>query len=131
MLEMFVDGGQIMWAMLLVAAVMGAVAVNAARKLFAGEPGSSPASAAAEVDAVLFWAIFAVVMGLLGTTVGLSITARAIERAGGVDASLAWNGIRVALIPTIFGLCILGLGLLAWVPLRARVRRLARVAGRS
>lgn len=130
MLEMFVAGGPIMWALLAVAGVMGAVAVNAVRRLYGREAGTDAASAAAGVDAVLFWAVFAVITGVLGTTVGLGIAARAIERAGGVSPTLAWGAIRVALIPAISGLCILGLGLLLWLPLRARVRRLAGVGTR-
>lgn len=129
---MFVAGGPIMWALLAVAGVMGAVAVNAVRRLYGREAGTDAASAAADVDvdAVLFWAVFAVITGVLGTTVGLGIAARAIERAGGVSPTLAWGAIRVALIPAISGLCILGLGLLLWLPLRARVRRLAGVGTR-
>ena len=49
---------------------------------------------------------------------GLTIAARAIERGGGVSAELAWWGVGVALITTVFGLCIFILALLLWMVLR-------------
>lgn len=49
--------------------------------------------------------------------------ARALERTGGASAEVLWGGIRGALIPTVFGLVVLALCLLAWYGLRAALRR--------
>jgi hypothetical protein len=42
-------------------------------------------------------------MGILGTTIGLSLMAKAVENFGAVSTALLWGGVRVALTTTIAG----------------------------
>lgn len=120
MLEWFLEGGFFMW-FVLGAAVAGLVlAVDAGRKVRRGTTGT--AALRAEIDGVLFWGGFASVLGLIGTLGGVAVMARALERAGGAAPSVIWGGLRVALIPTAFGLAVLAFCLLAWYGLRAALR---------
>lgn len=121
MTEWFLEGGIMMWLVLGAGLVGLALAVDAGRRLAAGSP--EPAELRAEIDAVLFWGGFASVLGLIGTLVGVGQMARYVERAGQVSASLAWSGLRVALITTVFGLVVLAVCLLAWFALRAGLLR--------
>lgn len=72
---------------------------------------------------MLFWGGFASVLGLIGTLGGVAQMARWLEQAGDASATVVWGGIRVALIPTAFGLIMLAVCLLAWYGLRATLRR--------
>lgn len=74
------------------------------------------------VDAILFWGGFAVIAGVLGTVVGITIAAQAIEAAGAVSTSLVWGGIKVAMLTSAFGLLIMGMASLLWFALQLRWR---------
>lgn len=123
MVDWFVQGGFPMWLVLISGLVALALALDAGRKLFGGT--STAPGLRAEINGVLFWGGFASVLGLIGTLVGVALTARGIEQAGGATAPVVWGGLRVALIPTVFGLLVLTLSLLAWYGLRSAHRRAA------
>lgn len=121
MIEWFLSGGFFMWLVLGAGLVSLALTADAGRKLV-GEPDDVLA-VRAEIDAVLFWGGFASLLGLIGTLGGVGVMARSIERAGGVSAAVAWSGLRVAMVTTVFGLMVLALSLLAWFGLRTALRR--------
>ena len=76
------------------------------------------------VDAILFWGGFAVIWGVLGTLIGITIAAQAIEAAGAVSTTLVWGGIKVALLTSLFGMLILVIAALIWFGLQLRWRLL-------
>lgn len=123
MIEWFMEGGFFMWPILGADLASLALAVDAGRKLAGGTTGDP--GLRAEIDAVLFWGGFAALLGLIGTLGGVAQMARYVEGAGQVSARVAWSGIRVALITTVFGLMALGVSLLAWFGLRSGLRRSA------
>jgi hypothetical protein len=71
--------------------------------------------------AILVWGLLNALLGALGTTLGLVMTARSVERVGHVDPDLLGPGIRVALTPTLVGCSLFALAVLAWLVL-AHVR---------
>lgn len=78
----------------------------------------------AGVDGVLFWGAYALLLGVLGTVIGIATAAQAIEMVGEVHTTLVWGGIKVSLITTIWGGAILAASALSWFVLRARCRTL-------
>lgn len=121
MIDWFVAGGVPMWFVLAAGLAGLALAVDAGRKMLGGAvdaPGLR-----AQIDGVLFWGVFAAVLGLIGTLGGVALMARSLEQVSGTPASLIWGGLRVALIPTAFGLVLLALCLLAWYGLRTAHRQ--------
>lgn len=120
MVTWFLEGGFPMWFVLIAGLVGLALAFDAGRKLF-GETTAS--GLLAEINGVLFWGGFASVLGLIGTFVGVALMARSLAQAGAATASVVWGGLRVALIPTVFGLVVLSVCLLAWYGLRSAYRR--------
>lgn len=125
MLNWFAEGGVMMWPILAAGLVALGLAVDAGRRVRdAGEGGGRPVRG--RIDAVLFWGVFAALLGVLGTVVGIALTADALARAGGGSAQLAWQGLGVTLNTTTFGLLVLLLSLGAWFGLRtAHARRAA------
>lgn len=121
MTDWFASGGIMMWPILGAGLASAGLALDAGRKLAAGT--AEPPKLGVEIDAVLFWGAFASLLGLIGTTVGVAQTARYLEEAGRAPAAVAWSGIRVALVTTVFGLAVLALSLVAWFGLRALLRR--------
>lgn len=122
MIELFHDGGYMMWPILGCALLVLALAGSSARRLLRAEAHERAHSA---VAAIPFWGAFALVLGILGTVVGWMRMAGALERAGDVAPALIWGGFGVSLIPTLFGLLVLTVSLLAWLALWLPRRRLA------
>jgi hypothetical protein len=109
-----------MWVITLAGALVFLFAGLAARAL---RPPAAEARARTNTDAVLFWGVFALAAGFLGTTLGLYMAALAIERAGEVAPALAWGGFKVTLITTQAGLVVFMLALLLWFGLWYATRR--------
>lgn len=123
MIDFLSNGGTAIWTLLVSGALMLGLAVNAARRLAAGD---ASARRDAVVDAVLFWGVFSVIFGLIGTLVGIGQAARAIEAAGTVEPALSWVGFRITLTSTMAGLGIGGISLVLWFALRTWQRFAAR-----
>lgn len=120
MIEFIQMGGVFMWPILLCTLLVVALS---GRSAFAARAGGTAPS---DVDSVLFWGLSAAVLGVLGTLAGVLQMASAIERAGSVQASTVWSGIKVTLTTSIAGMGTLLLALLLWITLRAvLVRRMA------
>jgi len=109
-----------MWLILAAALAMAVLSVRAGLRRRGRERS---ASVAADLDGILFWGGFAAALGVLGTVIGVSQMARAVQAAGSVSPGLAWSGLRVALVTTVFGLGTFVLALLVWFALRWLDRR--------
>ncbi len=128
MIDRFLSGGVIMWPLLVVAVGIVALAVRAALHLQGGAAGLERARAT--MRSILFWGAMSLLLGLLGTVVGLLIMADSLQRAGGASAGLIWGGVGVSLVSLIFGTAILLFSGLAWAGLhrwRENVRARAGV----
>ena len=71
---------------------------------------------------VLVLGVLGASLGLLGSLMGLRVTAGAITAAGEVSAAVAWDGVGLALGPSIFGFFVLGLASVAWLALQYGAR---------
>jgi hypothetical protein len=111
----FASGGVMMWPILVVGAGIAWIGVRTALRLSRGVSG---AVGGEEVDrglqGILFWGGAAVVLGFLGTTVGLVIMAQAVVLAGTVSAPLLWGGFGVALVPLVFALVVFLFSTVLW-----------------
>ena len=58
---------------------------------------------------------FALVFGILGQLIGLMSAFDAIEQMGGVSPALLMGGLKVSLIPTLYGIFIFLISLLPWL----------------
>jgi biopolymer transport protein ExbB/TolQ len=112
----FQQGGIMMYPLLLIGAGVLFLAGQTAWRLRHGT--ATAAEVERPLQGVLFWGIFSVVLGLLGTTIGMIQAAQAIQLAGRVEPLLVWGGIGVMLVTLIFGLLIFLLSALLWFVLR-------------
>lgn len=123
----FFAGGVMMYPIALSALVVLGLTAWSAWRLWARGPRVD-ARLEAGVDGVLFWGGFALLLGVLGTVVGIAQVAQAVEMVGEIHTTLVWGGVKLALITTIWGTVILGAAALFWFLLRVRCRALlARV----
>lgn len=108
----FTEMGVMRWPLLL-AMVFMLVQIGRAAWQILGGKGSD----AMTLHAVLVWGALCALLGVLGTVVGMSITAGAIEVTSTASPGIIWGGMRVALTTTVFGLLLLTLAVLAWLAL--------------
>lgn len=113
MSDFFEGGGVMMWPMLLVGLAVLFLAGHAAVLLARREP-----EVEGRLRAVLFWGVMSLVLGLLGTTVGIVQMTEAIARSSGVRTETVMGGFGVSLITSIFGLLIFLLAAVLWFSLR-------------
>lgn len=129
MADWFAQGGFFMWPLLLIGLVVGGQTLRAALALGRGRIGA-PGELESRLQAILFWGIFAAVLGLLATLGGISQIATTIGRAGGAEPFLVWGGVGVALVTLIFGMLILIAAAVAWFALWQWYGRRQRGAAR-
>lgn len=77
------------------------------------------------LKSILFWGAFGALTGVVGTLVGVMVSARSIELAGNAPPGLIWGGMRVAISSSVVGFLILATAGLLWYGLSVRFRRAA------
>jgi hypothetical protein len=75
--------------------------------------GSGPSG-----HAILVWGALNAVLGVLGSAVGISLAAGAIENAPSISPPLLMGGLKVALSTTVFGMLLFALALVSWLVIR-------------
>ncbi|MGW8268688.1 MAG: MotA/TolQ/ExbB proton channel family protein [Longimicrobiales bacterium] len=81
------------------------------------------------LHSILVLGVLNAVMGFLGTATGISLAASAIASASSISPPIVWEGMKVALSTTIFGLLLLALALVAWLVLRMLEARISTGSG--
>lgn len=122
MIDWFLSGGVIMWPLLALALGVIGLAVRAAIELrrAAARPQEPPEPARRPaLGTILFWGGVALLVGALGTVVGIVIMSRSVAAAGEASGALIWGGVGVSLVSLIFGILIFLLAGLLWLPLEA------------
>jgi hypothetical protein len=121
MLEFFRQGGVFMWPILIVAiAIVWIAARSWARTRSLDGPDAVVETG---VDAVLFWGVWVLVIGLLGTFTGIYQAAGAIEQAPAISPAMIWGGVKVALTTTLAGFLVFAVAALLWLGLRFTYRK--------
>ena len=77
----------------------------------------------ASTGAILAFGALNAALGLLGTCMGVFLAAGAISSASSISPPVIWEGMKVALSTSIFGLILLALALVSWLVIRAMERR--------
>lgn len=124
----FSDMGVIRWPITFCALMVVVLAARSAWRL-KRDDGDDTAMARSAIDGSLFWGGYAMALGVLGTVVGITLAATAVEAVGVVEAALVWGGIKVALSSTIYGMLVFLVSGLIWFGLRHWHRRTVLVAG--
>jgi len=117
MLHLFMLGGPFMWILLLITLTVVTLSLRDAIALSTGK-GLDRMKSRNGSAAILFWGCIAAVIGFLASLIAMYLSLSIIRQAGLVSPNLAAEGLRVALITTIFGLLILAFSAISWFTLR-------------
>lgn len=116
------EGGFVMWPILLLAIVSAVLVLANAVRLFVRR--STSARTESSVNAILFWATVAVVLGWFGQWTGLYKSAAVIAQASMLNPSAVAMGFSQSLISTIAGVTVFVVAAPCWFVLHARCRAL-------
>lgn len=130
MIETFASGGVMMWPLLMIGVGVVVLSVRAGQHLF-GEDPRPQVETERRLDGILFWGSMGIVLGFLGTVLGLVQMAQAIQHLAPVSSGLVWGGIGVSLVTLIFGFMIFLVASLLWFLLRQRYLGLASAHRRT
>ena len=67
--------------------------------------------------------LFAVIVGITGQMIGLFVAFDYIQKVEDVRPSLVWAGLKVSMIPTLYGMFIFLFALLVWFVANSMVER--------
>lgn len=122
LVRIFMQGGFVMWLMVLITLVIFGIVARSAWLLFVRGGADSP-SIQSCLDGLLFWGGFAVVIGVLGTAIGYHKAMSSIVAHGLVNPRAVWMGSAEGLVSTIAGLLVLSAAGAFWYALRMQFLR--------
>ncbi len=113
MISLLSNMGLILWPMLVAATLLLIQIVRAAAAV------RRPTGAVRARHAVLVWGLLNALLGVLGTVLGFAVAARSVAQAGRIEPTVLGGGLQIALSPSILGLSMLTLAVVAWLVLQA------------
>lgn len=115
MVEVFRSGGVMMWPLLFIGVGLLAITFRSMARV---RTGATPEEMERGLLSILFWGAMALVLGVLGTVVGLVQMGRVMSRFGALEPSTVWGGFAVTLVTLVFGLLLFVLAMSCWYGVR-------------
>lgn len=116
-LHVFLQGGLLMWPLVLIVLVVLGIAVRACWHLFV-RGGRDVFAIESCLDGVLFWGGFSVIIGVLGSAVGYHKALTVLAQRGVANPRALWAGGAEGMVSSIAGLLILAGAGVCWYALR-------------
>lgn len=117
MVQVFMQGGLMMWFLVIVALVLLGLTIRTVFELIA-RGGANTAVLENGLDGLLFWGVLAVVLGVLGQAVGYYKSFSAMAAYGLISFGALWKGLAEGLISSIAGMALLAVAGGLWFILR-------------
>jgi biopolymer transport protein ExbB/TolQ len=119
MLTFFVRGGMYMWPLLIFAIIIVALAV---KKFIDFSHSTAQEKIRLDIgtNAILFWGVLSLLLGIFAHFHGVYLAMMAIERANDISPAIVAEGYAMSLITVLSGLFILMVAGILWLVLRWR-----------
>jgi len=127
-MHIFMQGGVMMWLLVLIALVLFGIVLRALWHLFV-RGGNDSAVIQNCLDGLLFWGGFAVIIGVLGSAIGYHKVMTVVIAHGVVNPRALWLGSAEGMVSSIAGLLVLGGAGACWYLLRLQYLRNRHLTG--
>jgi hypothetical protein len=117
--RIFMEGGILMWPLVLIVLVVFGIVLRALWHLFV-KGGNDAHAIQSCLDGLLFWGGFAVVIGVLGSAIGYNKGMTAVVNRGLANPVALWIGTAEGMVTSIAGLLVLIAAGSLWYVLRWR-----------
>jgi hypothetical protein len=121
-MQIFMQGGVLMWLLVLITLVLFGIVLRALWHLFV-RGGTDSLVIQNCLDGLLFWGGFAVVIGVLGSALGYHKGMAALVARGMANPRFVWIGLAEGLVSSIAGMLVLGGAGACWYLLRWQYQR--------
>ena len=116
-MHIFMQGGVMMWLLVLIALVLFGIVLRTLWHLFV-RGGNDAAVIQNCLDGLLFWGGFAVIIGVLGSAIGYHKVMTVVIAHGVVNPRALWLGSAEGMVSSIAGLLLLAGAGMCWYLLR-------------
>ena len=127
MIQFFLEGGMLMWFLLIIALVVLVLSIRKAIQLYGKQELPKPALETG-INAIIFWGAISAIFGFLAHYLGLYYAMLAINRANDISPAIVAGGYAASLITILSGLTIFIISLLIWFVFRWRYKSLSKNA---
>ncbi|MFH1851376.1 MAG: hypothetical protein ABIA75_03445 [Candidatus Neomarinimicrobiota bacterium] len=126
MIEFISSTGIIIWPLWVITLVIIIMAVSKIR-ILSGDNVPFDRDLAGEINAILFWGVIALFLGIYGQVWVLGHTLRnRVVQPEGINLRELLLGLKTSLNPLVLGLSILLVAIIVWSVLRVRLRQKIR-----
>ncbi|TFG98388.1 MAG: hypothetical protein E4H13_09930 [Calditrichales bacterium] len=127
MTTFFLEGGSMMWLLLLFAIFIVVLSVKKGLQLF-GKNEIPRSSLENGINAIIFWGAISAVLGFFAHHLGIYHAMRAIAAASDVSPAIVSYGYSMSLVTVLTGLMIFIISALIWFLLRWRLKKITQTA---
>ena len=124
MIQFFMEGGMMMWFLLIIAIVILALSIRKAIQLY-GKQEIPKAVLETGINAIVFWGAIAAIFGFFAHYLGVYYAMLAIYRANDISPAIVANGYSMSLITILTGLTIFMVSAIIWFVLRWRYKQIS------
>lgn len=128
MIQFFMEGGMMMWILLILTVVIIFLSVKKAIQLY-GKQELPKAVLESGINAILFWGAIAAIFGFFAHYLGVYKAMLAIFQANDISPAIVALGYSMSLITILTGLTIFMVSAVIWFVLRWRLKLVSGVAG--
>ena len=123
MIQFFMDGGMMMWFLLIIAIVILALSIRIAIQLY-GKQEIPKAVLETGINAIVFWGAIAAIFGFFAHYLGVYYAMLSINRANDISPAIVAGGYSMSLITILTGLTIFMASAIIWFVLRWRYKQI-------
>jgi uncharacterized membrane protein len=127
MIQFFIDGGIMMWFLLIIAILILALSVRKVIQLY-GKQDLPKAVLESGINAIIFWGAIAAIFGFFAHYLGIYYAMLAIFQANDISPAIVALGYSISLITILTGLTIFMISAIIWFVLRWRYKQISLIS---
>jgi biopolymer transport protein ExbB/TolQ len=127
MIRFFLEGGMMMWFLLIIAIVILVLSIKKAIQLYGKQEVSKPVLESG-INAIVFWGAISTIVGFFAHYLGVYHAMLAINRANDISPAIVAYGYSMSLITILSGLTIFMVSAVIWFVLRWRFKQVSMVS---
>jgi len=124
MIQFFLDGGMMMWFLLIIAFVILVLSIRKAIQLYSNQEVSKSVMESG-INAIVFWGAISAIVGFFAHYLGVYYAMIAISQANDISPAIVARGYSMSLITILTGLTIFIISAIIWLILRWRYKQVS------
>ncbi len=128
MIQFFLEGGMMMWFLLIIAVLILVLSIRKTLQLY-GKQDLPKSALETGINAIVFWGAISAIVGFFAHYLGVYYAMLAIYQANDISPAIVAYGYSMSLITILTGLTIFIFSAVIWFVLRWRFKQVSMVRG--